>query len=110
MTYAMPISFGYPQSYPTRDGNGDLPTRDHDLPKAMLARLGSEVKDCVQDEISAGAKAKVKELIEKHLRYEPLNLHKAVDAARVPRRKPKPRLSRASQIPALKAVRSPLIA
>lgn len=41
--------------------------RDRSLPKRMVAKLWSEVKDYAQDEISAGARAKLKELLERSI-------------------------------------------
>ena len=44
--------------------------RDRGLSKSMVAKLWSEVKDYTQDEISAGARAKIKELVEKGILEE----------------------------------------
>jgi putative transposase len=49
---------------PTGDGKGDVPVRDRSLPKPMIARLWTEVKDHAEDEISTEARAMLKELIE----------------------------------------------
>ena len=44
--------------------------RDQGLPRRMVAKLWSEVKDYAQDEISAGARAKIKRLLEKGIMDE----------------------------------------
>lgn len=43
---------------------GDVPVRDQGLSTPMLGKLWTEVKDYTEDELSAGARRKLKELIE----------------------------------------------
>jgi hypothetical protein len=48
----------------------DMPVRDRSLSPNTLSKLWSEAKDHAEDEISAGARARVKQLIEKGVRDE----------------------------------------
>ena len=44
--------------------------RDRSLPKQMIAKLWTEVKDHAEDEISAGARQQLKDLIEGRIEAE----------------------------------------
>lgn len=49
---------------------GDMPVRDRSLPMPMLGKLWTEVKDYVEDELSAGARHNLKQLIEGGIQEE----------------------------------------
>jgi transposase-like protein len=47
-----------------------MPVRDGSLPKPMIAKLWTEVKDHAEDETSAGARQQLNELIEGRIEAE----------------------------------------
>ena len=77
----------YPESCPTSDGKEDMPVRDQGLSTLRIRKLWADVKDAVDDEISHGARRKIKELIEKEMLAEFEQLVRCAPSQRTPERR-----------------------